>query len=97
MGGSDKIIGSKKDDILDGGNGNDVLIGKRGADTYVLSSGNDKFKGFKLNEGDTVEIDSDIAYTLVQSKKNTLIQHDNGVTTVLKVIKNELDSVIEIV
>ena len=97
MGGNDKLIGSIKDDILDGGDGNDVLIGKTGADTYVLSSGNDKFRGFKLKEGDTIEIDSNIAYTLVQSKKNTLIQHDNGVTTVLKIQNDELAGVIDIV
>ena len=97
MGGNDKLIGSKKDDILDGGDGNDVLIGKKGADTYVLSSGKDKFKGFKLKEGDTIEVDSDISYTLVQSKKNTIIQHDDGVTTVLKVNKDDLAGVIEIV
>ena len=97
MGGNDKLTGSKKDDILDGGNGNDVLNGKKGADTYVLSSGKDKFNGFKLKEGDTIEIDSGISYTLVQSKKNTLIQHDDGVTTVLKVNKDDLTGVIEIV
>ena len=78
MGGKDKLTGSKKNDILDGGDGNDVLNGKRGADVYVLSSGKDKFKGFKLKEGDTIQIDSDITYSLVQSKKNTLINHDDG-------------------
>jgi hypothetical protein len=97
MGGNDKLIGSKKDDILDGGDGNDVLIGKKGADTYVLSSGKDKFKGFKLKEGDTIEIDSDISYKLVQSNKNTIIQHDDGVITVLRVQKDELAGVVEIV
>jgi Ca2+-binding RTX toxin-like protein len=97
MGGNDKLTGSKKDDILNGGNGNDVLTGKKGADTYVLSSGKDKFKGFKLKEGDTIGIDSDISYKLVQSKKNSLIQHDDGVTTILKVNKDDLAGVIEIV
>jgi hypothetical protein len=97
MGGNDKLIGSKKDDILDGGEGNDVLTGKKGADTYVLSSGKDKFKRFKLEEGDTIEIDSDIAYTLVQSNKNTLIQHDDGMTTVLKVNKDKLADVIDMI
>ena len=97
MAGNDKLTGSRKDDILDGGDGNDVLTGKKGADTYVLSSGKDKFKGFKLKEGDTIEIDSDISYTLVQSKKNTLIHHDDGVTTVLKVNKDDLAGVIELV
>jgi Ca2+-binding RTX toxin-like protein len=97
MGGKDKLTGSKKNDILDGGDGNDVLNGKRGADVYVLSSGKDKFKGFKLKEGDTIQIDSDITYSLVQSKKNTLINHDDGVTTVYKVNKDELTSVIELV
>ena len=95
--GNDKLIGSRKDDILDGGYGNDVLIGKKGADTYVLSPGDDKFNRFKLKEDDTIEIDSDIAYKLIQSKKNTLIQHDDGVTTVLKVNKDDLTGVIEIV
>ena len=97
MGGKDKLTGSKKDDILDGGDGNDVLNGKRGADVYVLSSGKDKFKGFKLKEGDTIQIDSDITYSLVQSKKHTLIQHDDGVTKVYKVNKDDLTSVIDFV
>jgi Ca2+-binding RTX toxin-like protein len=97
MGGNDKLIGSRKDDILDGGEGDDVLTGKKGADTYVLSSGKDKFKRFKLEEGDTIEIDSDIAYTLVQSNKNTLIQHDDGMTTVLKVNKDKLADVIDMI
>ena len=97
MGGKDKLTGSKKNDILDGGDGNDVLNGKRGADVYVLSSGKDKFKGFKLKEGDTIQIDSDITYSLVQSKKHTLIQHDDGVTKVYKVNKDDLTSVIDFV
>jgi hypothetical protein len=97
MGGNDKLIGSRKDDILDGGEGDDVLTGKKGADTYVLSSGKDKFNRFNLKEGDTIEIDSDIAYTLVQSKKNTLIQHDDGVTSVLKVNKDKLADVIDMI
>jgi len=97
MGGNDKLIGSRKDDILDGGEGDDVLTGKKGADTYVLSSGKDKFNRFNMKEGDTIEIDSNIAYTLVQSKKNTLIQHDDGVTTVLKVNKDKLADVIDMI
>lgn len=97
MGGNDKLIGSKKDDVLDGGDGNDLLTGKKGADIYVLSSGKDKFNGFKLKEGDTIEIDSYISYKLVQSNKNTIIQHDDGVTTVFRVQKDELADVVEIV
>jgi Ca2+-binding RTX toxin-like protein len=97
MGGNDKLIGSRKDDILDGGYGNDVLIGKKGADTYVLSPGEDKFNRFKLKEGDTIEIASDVTYTLLQFKKNILIQHDDGVTTVIKVNKDDLASIIDIV
>ena len=97
MGGNDKLIGSKKDDVLDGGDGNDLLTGKKGADIYVLYSGKDKFNGFKLKEGDTIEIDSDISYKLVQSNKNTIIQHDDGVTTVFRVQKDELADVVEIV
>ena len=97
MEGNDKLIGSKKDDILDGGDGNDVLTGKKGADIYVLSPGKDKFKRFKLKEGDTIEIGLDISYKLVQSNKNTIIQHDDGVTTVLSVQKDELAGVVEIV
>ena len=41
-----KLIGSKFDDRLVGGNSNDKLNGKKGADIYVLSSGRDEFKGF---------------------------------------------------
>ena len=91
-----KLIGSEFDDRLVGGNSNDKLNGKKGADIYVLSSGRDKFKGFKLKEGDTIEIDSDISFTLVQTKRNTLIKHDDGVTTVFKVNKDELTNIIEI-
>ena len=96
-GGNDKLIGSKKDDILDGGDDNDVLIGRKGADTYVLSPGEDKFNRFSVKEGDNIHIDHDISYKLVQSKEDTLIQHDDGVTTVHRVQKDELAGVIEIV
>lgn len=96
MGGNDRLIGGMKDDLLDGGDGNDILTGKRGADKYLLSSGNDEFRGIKLNEGDTIEIASDITYTLVESKKNTIIRHDIGMTTVFKISEDELVSIIEI-
>ena len=95
--GNDKLIGSKKDDILDGGEGNDKLKGGRGADVYILSSGKDKFIGFKLQEGDTIEIDSSINFQVSSSKKDAKIIHEEGLTVVKKISASDLESAIEIV
>ena len=95
--GNDVLIGSKLDDILDGGTGNDKLKGGKGADTYILSPGKDKFLGFKLKEGDSIEIDSSIDFKLNSKKNTSFITHEDGVTAIKKVSVSDLVSVIEIV
>lgn len=95
--GNDILIGGKKDDILDGGKGDDRLKGKKGPDLYVLSPGKDQFLGFKLKQGDTIEIDSSNDYDLVSFGGGCKIEHEFGVTTIKRVKPSDLESVIEIV
>ena len=67
------------------------------ADVYILSSGKDKFIGFKLQEGDTIEIDSSINFQVSSSKKDAKIIHEEGLTVVKKISASDLESAIEIV
>ena len=97
MGGNDKIIGSSGDDILDGGFGNDKIKGKKGADIYILSPGKDKFQGFKIKEGDKIQIDSSMDFEIFGSRKLSKIEHDMGVTTIKKVSSTDLEAVIEVI
>ena len=97
MGGNDKIIGSSGDDILDGGFGNDKIKGKKGADIYILSPGKDKFQGFKIKEGDKIQIDSSMNFEIFGSRKLSKIEHDMGVTTIKKVSSTDLETVIEVI
>jgi len=48
---SDTILGSHKDDMLDGLGGNDVLDGDKGSDQLIGGSGNDSLNG---NQGDDI-------------------------------------------
>ena len=84
MGGNEKIIGSKGDDILDGGYGSDKIKGKKGADIYIFSPGKDKFQGYKIKEGDIIQIDSSIDFKILGSRERSKIEHDAGVTTIKK-------------
>lgn len=96
MRGDDTLIGSHNDDRLDGGGGNDVLSGRKGADTYVLSKGKDRFKGLKLRQGDVIEIESSIDFTLQPGKNRVSIRHDSGITLIPKMKLSNLEEMIEI-
>ena len=93
------MIGGKYNDRLDGGRGNDILKGMKGADTYVISPGQDKIVGFKMKEGDTIEIDLSIAFEMKDTKRHALLVHDMGITKIMRIKKNasELIAAIEIV
>ena len=95
--GNDYLVGSKKDDILDGGDGNDILNGKKGSDIYILSSGKDKIKGFSVEEGDIVQVESSIEIELVSSKNHVKILHSSGVTKVFNILISDLENSIQIV
>ena len=97
FGGNDILIGGPLYDVLDGGMGNDKLKGKRGADKYILSPGKDKFLGFKLKQGDFIQIDDSITFELESRGKNSAIVHDDGISIVKKISIDDLESIIEIV
>ena len=93
--GDDFIVGGPNYDRLDGGPGNDKLKGKKGADTYILSPGKDKFLGFKISEGDTIEIDSSIEYEVIPFKRHSKISHDDGLVLVKNISADEIiDSIL---
>ena len=95
--GKDKITGGKGEDVLDGGAGNDKLNGGKDSDVFVLSPGKDKVLGFKLAEGDVIEIDSGIKNEVAAFKRDSKIIHDDGMTVVKRVGTSDLESAIEIV
>jgi len=95
--GNDKLISGAGDDILNGGLGDDILIGGNGADTHILSKGKDSFVAFKIDEGDVIEIDKSLKYSLEQSNGHAHIFHDNGVTSVRNISLAELESAIKII
>ena len=96
-GGNDVLVGGKGDDKLDGGPGNDVLKGRKGADIYVLSPGRDKFVGFKVKEGDSIKIDSNIVFQISSAARRVEITHDEGVSIIKRVSASDILSAIEIV
>ena len=95
--GNDKLIGGNGDDTLNGGNGNDKLIGGKGADKYILSAGKDTFISIRPSEGDVIEIDSSIPYSLESFRKHSMITHDEGSVLVKKVSVTDLETIIRIV
>ena len=97
LSGNDTLIGNKGNDLLDGGDGDDLLKGKKGADLYVLSPGLDTFKGLKPKQGDAIAISSNYNYSLIASRNDTIIDHEEGSTRVKKISPSDLESLIEIV
>ncbi len=95
--GKDKLIGGNGDDTLNGGNGNDKLIGGKGADKYILSAGKDAFNGIRPSEGDVIEIESSIPYSLEPFRKHSMIMHGEGSVIVKKVSVTDLETIIRII
>jgi Ca2+-binding RTX toxin-like protein len=73
--GADAVNGGGGNDEVSGDLGNDELSGGTGADTFhfVLNGGVDRVLDFKLGEGDRIELDGIVSYTVVQVGADTVI------------------------
>ncbi|WP_141653055.1 M10 family metallopeptidase C-terminal domain-containing protein [Phenylobacterium immobile] len=87
--GADTIRGGQHDDVLFGGDGNDWLAGDRGADTITGGEGADTFYfftaaatdrvvDFNSAEGDRVQLDRGVSYTVRQEGADAVIDLGNG-------------------
>jgi serralysin len=92
--GADTVRGGQHDDILLGGAGDDWLAGDRGSDTITGGAGGDTFyffagagldrvTDFFIAEGDRVQLDRGVAYTLRQEGADTVVDLGGGDTLVL--------------
>lgn len=87
--GDDTLRGGQGDDVLNGGAGNDWLAGDRGnntltggagADTFHLATegGTDRVTDFNAAEGDRVQLDPGVQYTVRQDNADTVIDTAQG-------------------
>ena len=105
--GNDEILGGSGNDFLRGGVGNDWLIGDfgddqiwgdLGADRIRLSTGNDQIWGFSALEGDRLELDRGISFSLESINEGTQIRTMLGVTTLVGVFdQGTVNSLIDLV
>jgi Ca2+-binding RTX toxin-like protein len=93
--GADLIRGGQGADTLAGGTGNDWLSGDRGSDTLTGGTGADTFHtfsgagidvvtDFSLADGDRVQVDAGVTWTLSQSGADTVIDLGGGDQMILK-------------
>lgn len=90
--GSDNLVGSDFNDLLDGGSGTNTLTGNGGADIFVYSGGNDTITDFKATESDKIDLTAfnyihdmtDIGPRAHQDGADTVITFDNDETLRLK-------------
>ena len=105
--GNDEILGGSGNDFLRGGKGNDWLTGDvgddqiwgdLGADRIRLSTGNDQIWGFSALEGDRLELDRGISFSLESINEGTQIRTMLGVTTLVGVFdQGTVNSLIDLV
>jgi len=92
--GNDLIRGGQGDDSLSGGTGSDWLSGDRGADTISGGAGADTFHSaagagldrvldFRLGEGDRVQLDPGVIFSVVQQGADTVVDLGAGDQLVL--------------
>ena len=80
-GGNDQLNGNEGADWLTGGVGDDQISGGAGADTIRLSKGNDLIFGFSVIEGDRLELESGMSFSLGIIDGSTQLRTMLGVTT----------------
>jgi Ca2+-binding RTX toxin-like protein len=87
--GADTVLGGQGDDLVSGGADNDWLAGDRGdntvtggagADTFhvVTAGGTDRVTDFNAAEGDRVQLDPGVQYTVRQDGADTVIDTAQG-------------------
>ncbi|MDB5446339.1 MAG: hypothetical protein JWQ97_1656 [Phenylobacterium sp.] len=78
--GNDVLFGGDGADWLSGDRGDDTLSGGAGADTFhaSLGSGLDKVLDFNAQDGDRIQLDPGVAYTVAQQGPDTVITLGGG-------------------
>ena len=71
--GNDLLKGSKGDDYLDGSKGVDTLVGGKGKDVFQISKGIDIILDFEIKEGDSIGLDKNGKFTIVDDDQGVLI------------------------
>ncbi|THD80684.1 MAG: calcium-binding protein [Phenylobacterium sp.] len=92
--GHDTMHGGQGDDVIRGGSGNDWISGDLGNDTLTGAGGNDTFHtglgmghdvvtDFSAAQGDKVQVDVGVSWTVSQSGANTLVTLSDGTSMTL--------------
>ncbi|WP_413413308.1 calcium-binding protein [Prochlorococcus sp. MIT 0701] len=87
--GDNQVTGGNGNDKLNGGLGDDTLKGDRGADDYILSSGEDVYESFSIDENDQLVVGEGVDLSFQQVGDNLLIKGIAIHTTLLDVDKDE--------
>jgi serralysin len=82
--GDDVIFGGAGADWISGDRGNNTLTGGGGADTFHAGLGVDVVTDFHLSEGDRVQIDPGVTFTVTQSGADVRIDLAGGTEMVLQ-------------
>ena len=88
--GNDRLTGYSMNDVFSGGNGsdwmkggigNDIITGGPGADYFRIAQGNDLITDFSVIEGDTLQIESGMPFSLTVVNGSVQIETILGITT----------------
>ena len=89
--GNDVLYGGKGDDVINGGYGNDWLIGGSGADKFFINAGVNIIEDFDTKEGDSCVLGKYLTNVeFVQDGDNVVVISDQGVTTILNNVVNDI-------
>ncbi|THD79844.1 MAG: hypothetical protein E7812_08155 [Phenylobacterium sp.] len=83
--GDDVIVGGSGNTWISGDMGNDTLTGGQGADTFHTGAGmgHDVVTDFSAAQGDRVQVDAGVSWTVSQSGANTLVTLSDGTSMTL--------------
>ena len=87
--GDDHVTGGSGNDKLNSGLGDDTLKGDRGADDYILSSGEDVYESFSIDENDQLVVGKGVDLSFKQVGESLLIKGVAIHTTLLDVEKDD--------
>ena len=89
--GNDVLYGGEDDDVINGGYGNDWLIGGSGADKFFINAGVNIIEDFDTKEGDSFVLGKYLTNVeFVQDGDNVVVVSDQGVTTILNNVVNDI-------
>ena len=89
--GDDVLYGGEGDDVINGGYGNDILIGGAGEDRFFINAGVNIIADFDLKGGDNICLGKHLTNVeFVQDGINVVVISDQGVTTILNNVVNDI-------